>query len=111
MKIRDADDSDLASILDTYNEAIEHTTAVFDDTPHTLDARRQWLVAKQNAALPFVAVESETVIGFATYGPFRRCPGYKYSVERSVYVHQGNRRTAYHAMSRVSTNSMMPKYM
>jgi L-amino acid N-acyltransferase len=41
VKIRDADASDLASILDIYNDAIEHTTAVFDYTPHTLDARRQ----------------------------------------------------------------------
>jgi len=93
VKIRDAVDSDLASILDIYNDAIEHTTAVFDDTPHTLDARCQWFVAKQKAALPvFVAVESEAVIGFATYGPFRPWPGYKYSVEHSVYVHPGARR-------------------
>ena len=32
------------------------------------------------------------VVGFAAYGPFRAWPGYKYSVEHSVYVAEGSRR-------------------
>lgn len=85
--VRLADDADLEAILEIYNHAIATTTAVFDSRPHTLEMRRDWLTAKRSANLPvWVAVESDAVVGFATYGPFRAWPGYKYTIEHSVYV-------------------------
>ena len=39
----------------------------------------------------FVAVEADAVAGFASYGPFRPWPAYKYSVEHSIYVHKDQR--------------------
>ena len=85
--IRPATDADLPGILTIYNHAVEHTTAVFEYRPQTLDTRREWLRAKQAAALPvFVAVDGDRVLGFSSYGPFRAWPAYKYSVELSVYV-------------------------
>jgi phosphinothricin acetyltransferase len=85
--IRHAAEDDLADILEIYNQAIEKTTAVFEYRPHTLDMRRDWFRAKHAAALPvLVALESDAVVGFASYGPFRAWPAYKYSVELSVYV-------------------------
>ena len=87
MTIRPATEADLVEILRIYNYAVEHTTAVFDYRPHTIDMRREWFRAKQAASLPvLVADEAGTVLGFATYGPFRAWPAYKYSVEHSVYV-------------------------
>lgn len=87
MTIRPASDADVPGILPIYNHAVEHTTAVFEYRPQTLEMRREWFRAKQAAALPvFVAAERETVLGFSTYGPFRAWPAYKYSVELSVYV-------------------------
>jgi phosphinothricin acetyltransferase len=54
--------------------------------------RREWFKAKQAVSLPvLVAVESEAVLGFASYGPFRAWPAYKYSVELSVYVDEAAR--------------------
>jgi L-amino acid N-acyltransferase len=91
--IRQATDTDLPAILAIYNDAVEHTTAVFEYRAHTLDMRREWFHAKQAASLPvFVASEGDRVLGFATYGPFRAWPAYKYSVELSVYVDSGARR-------------------
>lgn len=85
--IRRADETDLADILRVYNQAIEKTTAVFEYRPHTLDMRRDWFKAKHAASLPVLAAaESGAVVGFASYGPFRAWPAYKYSVELSVYV-------------------------
>jgi len=85
--LRDARDGDLAGILAIYNHAIETTTAVFANRLHTLAMRKEWFGAKLAANLPVVvAVEDDRVLGFATYGPFRTWPGYKYSVEHSVYV-------------------------
>jgi phosphinothricin acetyltransferase len=85
--VRLALDADLPEILAIYNRAIATTTAVFDDRPHTLDMRREWLEGKRAARLPvLVAVDDGNVLGFATYGPFRAWPGYKYTVEHSLYV-------------------------
>jgi phosphinothricin acetyltransferase len=85
--IRDARDGDLADILRIYNQAVEKTTAVFEYRPHTIEMRREWFRAKQAASLPvLVAEDAGAVQGFASYGPFRAWPAYKYSVELSVYV-------------------------
>ncbi len=87
MTIRPATERDLPDILRIYNYAVEHTTAVFEYRPHTIDMRREWFRAKQAASLPvLVASEADALRGFATYGPFRAWPAYKYSVEHSVYV-------------------------
>lgn len=85
--LRGADERDLSAILAIYNHAIEATTAVFDYRPHTLQMRSEWFQAKRSANLPIVvAVDNDEVVGFATYGPFRAWPAYKYTVEHSVYV-------------------------
>jgi L-amino acid N-acyltransferase len=90
--VRSAVEKDLPDILRIYNQAIEKTTAVFEYRPHTLEMRREWFRAKQAASLPvLVAVESGAVLGFASYGPFRAWPAYKYSVELSVYVDESAR--------------------
>jgi phosphinothricin acetyltransferase len=65
---------------------------VFEYRPHTIEMRREWFRAKQAASLPvLVAAESGAVQGFASYGPFRAWPAYKYSVELSVYVGEAAR--------------------
>jgi L-amino acid N-acyltransferase YncA len=90
--IRPAVENDLADILRIYNQAIEKTTAVFEYRAHTLDMRREWFRVKQAASLPVLAaVESGAVVGFASYGPFRAWPAYKYTVELSVYVDERER--------------------
>jgi L-amino acid N-acyltransferase len=87
LTVRPAVENDLAGILEIYNHAIAHTTAVFDYHPQTLAARREWFRAKQAASWPVVvAGDGGGVRGFATYGPFRAWPAYKYTVEHSVYV-------------------------
>ena len=87
MTIRPATEHDLPEILRIYNHAVEHTTAVFEYRPHTIEMRREWFRVKQAASLPvLVAGDVDSVRGFVTYGPFRAWPAYKYSVEHSVYV-------------------------
>ena len=87
--IRPAVEQDLTDILRIYNQAIEKTTAVFEYRPHTTEMRREWFRAKVAASRPvLVAVESDAVVGFASYGPFRAWPAYKYSEELSVYVEE-----------------------
>lgn len=40
----------------------------------------------------FVYELDNRVVGFATFGPFRAWPAYKYSVEHSVYVDKAYRK-------------------
>ncbi|MGF1458214.1 MAG: GNAT family N-acetyltransferase [Leptolyngbyaceae cyanobacterium] len=85
--IRAAVEADLPAILAIYNDAILHTTAVYDYTPHTLAMRRAWWQQKQQAGWPvIVAITENQVSGFASLGPFRAWEAYRYTVENSLYV-------------------------
>jgi phosphinothricin acetyltransferase len=85
--IRDATEADLPSVLDIFNHAVRNTTAVFSDTEADLDGRRAWMLERQGKSYPvLVAVQGEAVLGFASFGDFRSFPGYRLSVEHSVYV-------------------------
>ncbi|KGX91353.1 N-acetyltransferase [Pontibacillus halophilus JSM 076056 = DSM 19796] len=86
--IREATHEDLAAILEIYNHAIIHTTAVYSYHPQTLEERKAWFRSKQQFNWPVFVEDIEGVVaGFATYGPFRDWPAYQYTVEHSIYVH------------------------
>jgi L-amino acid N-acyltransferase YncA len=90
--LRPAQESDLPEILAIYNDAILNTTAVYHYEAHTLEDRMKWFIEKQTGGYPVVVWQEEgRIAGFATYGPFRPWPAYKYTVEHSVYVHRGFR--------------------
>lgn len=92
INIREATTEDLPAILDIYNDAILHTTAVYDYEPHTLEMRYEWFAMKQQQAMPvFIATDDAIIVGFSSIGPFRPWAGYKYSVENSIYVKDGQR--------------------
>lgn len=85
--IRAATEKDLPNILDIYNEAILHTTAVYDYKLHTLEDRQQWYEKKKLDGYPLLVYEKDDKsVAFATFGPFRAWPAYKYTIEHSVYV-------------------------
>ena len=87
MQIRDAQEPDLPGLLAIYNEIIATTTAVYADSPVTLEDRRQWRAARVASGYPvLVAVDSSGVLGFSTFGDFRSWPGYRHTVEHSVHV-------------------------
>lgn len=90
--IRQAVENDLYEILEIYNDAILNTTAVYTYNVQTLEDRKLWFHKKNEDKFPvLVFEENNRVIGFATFGPFRAWPAYKYTIEHSVYVHNGYR--------------------
>lgn len=92
VQTRKATEEDLQPILDIYNDAIIHTTSVFQYDVHTIEMRKEWFAQKQKDGFPvFVAVENSVVVGFSTFGPFRAWQGYKYSVEHSIYIEKTQR--------------------
>ncbi len=81
------------AILDIFNEAIVHSTALYDYRPRPAQSMRAWFDTKRAGAFPVIGAEDAQgrLLGFASYGSFRAWPAYKYSVEHSVYVHKDHR--------------------
>ena len=92
MNIRPASLEDASAILEIYNDAILHTTAVYSYDPVTLENRIEWLEGKARDGWPvLIAEDAGRVIGFSSYGLFRAWPAYLHTVENSVYVHPDHR--------------------
>lgn len=85
--LRKAELSDLEEILKINNHEILHSTINYDFVPKTLKEQTEWFNQKNLAGFPIlVAVSEGKVAGFATYGTFRPKPGYRFTVEHSVYL-------------------------
>lgn len=86
--IRDAGAADAAGIADIYNDAVAHTTAIWNE--QTVDAAdpAAWIAARQESGFPVLiaAGAAGEVLGYASYGPWRAFDGYRHTVEHSVYV-------------------------
>lgn len=92
MLIRDAGEADLPAILEIYNDAVIHSTAIWNEIVVDLDNRKAWLAARRARGFPVLAAERDgMVVGYASYGDWRAFDGYRHTVEHSVYVHQDAR--------------------
>lgn len=76
------------AILAIFNDAIIHSTALYDYKPRTMQMMAAWFETKSKANYPIIGIENDSgdLMGFGSYGTFRAWPAYKYSVEHSVYV-------------------------
>jgi phosphinothricin acetyltransferase len=83
----------LPAIREILNDAILHTTALWDEEPRTMEGIAQWFELRQRGGFPVIGIPSgdDTLAGFATYGPFRTQCGYRFTVEHSVYVEKSHR--------------------
>ena len=86
-------DAHAGAILEIFNDAIVHSTALYDYTPRAPESMVSWFATKRANGFPVIGCEDEagTLLGFASYGAFRAFPAYKYTVEHSVYVRQDQR--------------------
>ncbi|BCG27237.1 L-methionine sulfoximine/L-methionine sulfone acetyltransferase [Pseudomonas tohonis] len=93
MIIRDASEADLPGILAIYNDAVEHTTAIWNETLVDLANRRAWLAERTAAGFPVLTARDAAgeVVGYASYGAWRPHDGYRHTVEHSVYVRADQR--------------------
>jgi L-amino acid N-acyltransferase YncA len=92
MELRDAEQGDVAGILEIYNDVIAHSTAVYSEQPVSLEDRLAWLRARREQGYPvLVAVSGAQTLGFASFGDFRAWPCYRYTVEHTVHVRSGQR--------------------
>ena len=107
MLIRDARDEDLPAILAIYNDVVLTTTAIYEDTVSTLEARRAWYEERKRRGLPvLVGEENGEVLGFSSFGDWRARWGYRFTVEHSVHVRADCRGRGY---GRALTEALFPR--
>ena len=85
--IRVATEADIPDILELINDAILHTTAVYQDVLQTLEMRTKWYHDRLKNGYPVIVADIDgEFAGFASYGEFRYGFGYRFTVEHSVYI-------------------------
>lgn len=96
MDIRDCRVDDLPGLLAIYNDVIATSTAVYSESPATLEDRSTWWESRVNQKYPVLVANDDTgVVGFASFGDFRAWPGYRFTVEHSVHVRADRRGQGY----------------
>jgi phosphinothricin acetyltransferase len=86
--VRPGTADDLAALTTIYNHYVTTSHVTFDDEPFSVDERREWLshYATTGPHRLFVAEDEGQILGYATSSPFRPKPGYRTTVETTVYV-------------------------
>jgi phosphinothricin acetyltransferase len=85
--VRDSRDEDVPAIARIYGHWVRHGLGTFElDPPDEAEiARRRALLL--SGGFPYVVAQrAGAVIGYASAGPWRPRPGYRFSCENSVYV-------------------------
>lgn len=76
-----------------YNDAVENSTAIWNEVRVDTANRLAWLADRQKAGHPvLVATDGDgAVLGYASFGDWRAWDGYRHTVEHSVYVRADQR--------------------
>lgn len=91
--IRPATEGDLPAITAIYNDAVRHTTAIWNEIVVDLDNRRAWHAARRDLGYPVLVAElGGAAVAYGSFGDFRAFDGYRHTIEHSVYVAEGARR-------------------
>lgn len=93
MLIRDAIAADIPAVTEIYNSVLLTSTAIYNDTPVTVEDRLTYWQSRTAQDYPLlVAVdEDNTILGYATFGDFRSWPGYRFTVEGTIHIRDGVR--------------------
>ena len=83
-----------AFMLELLNDAVVHTTWVYDLEPHPESYMREYFESHAAGNYPILAAESDdgAFLGFASCGSYRHHRGYLHAAEHSVYVVPSARR-------------------
>lgn len=86
--LRPALPEDVAAIVAIYGHHVATATASFELEPPTLDEMARRYAQLAASGYPYIAAQdaNERVVGYAYASAYRTRPGYRYTVEDSVYV-------------------------
>jgi phosphinothricin acetyltransferase len=79
-------ETDAAAVADIYRPAVETSLASFEEHAPTADEMAERMRATLARTPWLVAEHGGTVVGYAYAGPHHQRPGYRWSVNISVYV-------------------------
>ncbi len=86
--VRPSTEADVTGIAQIYAHHVLHSTSTYELKPPGRDeisARRSSIL---RAGMPhLVAEEAGEVVGYAYAGPYRPRPGYRFTIEDSIYIH------------------------
>ncbi len=87
VNLRPATEEDLAQALEIYNDVVRTSTATFEETPRELTEFIIALREKRSAGIPWLVADcGGVIVGYGTYGPFRKASGYRVTVEHSLHI-------------------------
>jgi len=87
LEIRPTREADLPAITAIYEHAVRHGTATFELVPPDLaEMTRRYTVLTDGGFPYFVAVLDGRVAGYAYAGAYHPRPGYRFTVEDSIYL-------------------------
>jgi L-amino acid N-acyltransferase len=95
LSIRPADDDDLPAINAIYNHYVVTSTTTYDLTPLSLEERQRWFAGREKIHPVIVVCDDSAdgkIVGWGSLNVFRSKPGYRFTVENSVYVHPDHQR-------------------
>lgn len=91
VRIRDAVEADLPSMMEIYNEAIRNSTVTFDTEEKTLEDKMRWF-RKFGERHPLIVAELDgQVVGYCGLKSFREKDAYSYTTELSIYINKNYR--------------------
>ncbi len=80
--------ADAEAICEIYNREVLESTVTLDLVPRTEAEQREWISDRSGGLAVLVAEIDESVVGFASLSFYRDRPGYRTSVEDSIYIHR-----------------------
>jgi L-amino acid N-acyltransferase len=87
MYVRLALRTDVPAIQALYNHAVLHGTASYDERVQPDSARYSWFDDHASSGMPvYAAIDGARLIGWGALSAFRPRPGYRFTVEDSIYV-------------------------
>ena len=92
-RIRDAAPSDLEAIRSILNEAVEDHVATLDVEAKTADDMRPWYAEHDERFAILVALEDNTVVGWAALNRYSHRCAYDLVADLSIYVRRDKRGT------------------
>jgi phosphinothricin acetyltransferase len=92
MQILSATEGDLPEIQAIYAHHVLHGTGTFEEVPPALEEMTARFEAVRKAGYAWlVARDAAGCLGYGYYGPFRARAAYRFTVEDSIYVREGER--------------------
>ena len=86
VRIRRAAPDDVAAITSIYNHYVRTSPATFDIEEKSIEDRVAWLSSHDESLPVLVAERAGEVVGWGSVSPWATRPGWRRTVELSVYV-------------------------